>query len=229
MACAVQLSAHLCVLVVVHLLSCVQLFMIPWMAASQASLSFTTSQSLLKLKSIESMMSSNHLILYCPLLLLPPIFPSIRVFSSELVLAIRWSKYWNFSFNITPSNEHSGWFPLGLTGLISLLFKGLLRVLSSSTICKHQFFNAQPSLWSNSHICTWLLDKPWLWPYGPLLAKWCLCFLLCCLGWSNIFFQETMSFNFMASVPIWSDFGAPRNSLSLFPLLPYLFALKWWD
>ena len=108
MACAVQLSAHLCVLVVVHLLSCVQLFMIPWMAASQASLSFTTSQSLLKLKSIESMMSSNHLILYCPLLLLPPIFPSIRVFSSELVLAIRWSKYWNFSFNITPSNEHSG-------------------------------------------------------------------------------------------------------------------------
>ena len=108
MACAVQLSAHLCVLVVVHLLSCVQLFMIPWMAASQASLSFTTSQSLLKLKSIESMMSSNHLILYCPLLLLPPIFPSIRVFSSELVLAIRWSKYWNFSFNITPSNERLG-------------------------------------------------------------------------------------------------------------------------
>ena len=82
--------------------------MIPWTVASQASLSFTISQSLLKLKSIQSMMPSNCLILHCPLLLLPPIFPSTRVFSSELVLAIRWPESWSFSFSISPSNEYSG-------------------------------------------------------------------------------------------------------------------------
>ena len=74
------------------------------------------------------------------------------------------------------------WFPLGLTGLISLLSKGLSRVFSNTTVQKHQFFNAQPSLWSNSYIHTWLLEKPWLWLYGPLSAKWCLCFLIQCLG-----------------------------------------------
>ena len=73
-----------------------------------------------------------------------------------------------------------GWFPLGLTGLISLLSKGLSRALSSTPIWKHQFFSAQPSFWSNSHICIWLMEKPWLWQYGPLSAKWRLCFLLCC-------------------------------------------------
>ena len=77
-----------------------------------------------------------------------------------------------------------GWFPLGLTGLISLLSKGLLRVFSNTTIRKHQFFGTQPSLWSSSHIHTWLLEKPWLWLDGPLSAKWCLYFLIGCLGWS---------------------------------------------
>ena len=86
----------------------VQLFVTPWVAACQASLSFTISQSLLKLMSIESVMPSNHLVLCRPLLLLPLIFPSIRVFSNESALHIRWPKYWSFSFSISPSNEYSG-------------------------------------------------------------------------------------------------------------------------
>ena len=106
--------------------------------------------------SIESLMPSNHLILCHPLLLLPSIFPNIRVFSNESALCIRWLKYWSFS--ISPSNENSGLISLGLTILIFLLSKGLSRVLST-TIWKHQFTGAQPSLWSNSHICTWQLEK----------------------------------------------------------------------
>ena len=92
----------------VQSLSCVRLFVTPWTAALQASLTITNSQSLLKLMSIELVIPSNHLILCCPLLLLPSIFPSIRVFSSESVLHIRWPKYWSFSFSISPSNEYSG-------------------------------------------------------------------------------------------------------------------------
>ena len=106
--------------VIVQLQSQVWLFATPWTAPHQASLSFTFSWSLLKLMSIESVMPSNHLVLCCPLLLLPSIFPSIRVFSNELALHIRWPEYWSFSFSISPSNDIQGWFPLGLTGLISL-------------------------------------------------------------------------------------------------------------
>ena len=109
----------------------------------------TFSQSLLNLLSIESVMLSYHLILCHPLLFLPSIFPSIRVFSNESILHIRWPKYWSFSFSISPSNEYSG-----LTGWISLQSNGLLRVFSSTTIQKHQFFDAQPYLGSSSHICT---------------------------------------------------------------------------
>ena len=109
---------------------------------------------LLKLMSIESVMPSNHLTLCCPLLLPPSIFPSIRVFSNELVLCIRWPKYWSFSFSISPSNEYSGLISLGWTGWISLQSKGLSRVLSKTTVQKHQFFGAQLSLCSNSHIHT---------------------------------------------------------------------------
>ena len=127
-------------LIVVQLLSCVQLFATPWTAAHQVSLSFTISQCLLKLMSIESVMPSNHLILCQPLLLLPSIFPSIRVFSNELDLHVRWSKYWSFSFSMSPSNEYPRWFPLGLTGLISILSNGLSRVFSSTTIPKCWFF-----------------------------------------------------------------------------------------
>ena len=86
-----------------------------------------------------------------PLLLLPAIFPSIRVFSNESVLHIKWPKYWSFSFSINSSNEYSDWFPLGLTGLISWQSKGFLRVFSNTTVQKHQFFSVQLSLYSNSH------------------------------------------------------------------------------
>ena len=116
-----------------------------WPAACLASLPFIISWNLLKLKSIKSVMSSNHLILCWPLLLLPSIFPSIRVFSSELALRIRWPKYWSFSFSVSPSNEYSGFIFLGLTGLISLVPKGFWRVFSSTTIQKHQFFDSKPS------------------------------------------------------------------------------------
>ena len=164
----ILLGTFLWLIVDVQLLSCVRLFVTPWPAACQASLSFTVSLSLLKLMSIESVMASNHLILCCPLLLLPSIFPSIRVFTNESALHIRWPKYWSFSFSIRTSNEYSGlisfrpdWLDLlGLTGLISLLSKGLSRIFSSTTVQKHQFFSAQPPLWFNSHICMWLQEKP---------------------------------------------------------------------
>ena len=103
----------------VQSLSYVRLFVTPWTAAHQASLSITNSRSLLKLMSIESVMASNHLILCHPLLLLPSIFPSIRVFSNESVLRIRWPKYWSFSFSISPSNAYSGLITLAIINLIS--------------------------------------------------------------------------------------------------------------
>ena len=175
----------LLLLAVVQLLSCFQLFASPWTVAGQASLSFTVSQNVLKLMSIELVMPSNHLILCQPLLLLQPsIFPSIRVFSNELALGIMWPKYWSFSFSISPSNEYSGLISFRIEWLDLLAVQGTLRVFSSITVQKHQFFSTQPSLWSNSHICTWLLEKPYHWLYGPLLAKWCPCFLLHCLGLS---------------------------------------------
>ena len=130
----------------VQSLSRVHLFVTPWTAAGQAALSITNSQSLLKLMSIESVMPSNHLILCRPLLLPPSIFPSIRVFSSESVLCIRWQKYWSFSFIISPSNEYSGLISFRMDWLISLQSKGLSRVFSNTTIQKHQFFGAQFSL-----------------------------------------------------------------------------------
>ena len=113
----------------VQLLSCVQLFAIPWIAAHQASLSITISQSLLKLMSIMSMMPSNHLILCHPLLLPPSIFPSIRVFSNKLVLHIRWPKYWSFSFSIIPSNEYSRLISFRMDWLDLLVVQGTLKSL----------------------------------------------------------------------------------------------------
>ena len=135
----------------VQSLSCVWLFETPWTTAHQASLSITNSWSPRRPMSIESVMPSNHLILCHPLFLLPPIPPSIRVFSNESALYIRWPKYWSFSFNINPSNEHPGQSPLGWTGYISLQSKGLSRVFSNMTIQKHKFYNAQLSLVQLSH------------------------------------------------------------------------------
>ena len=146
--------------VVVQSQSPVWLFGTPWTAAHQAPLSFTISPSLLKFMCIESVMLSNHVILCHPHLLLPSVFPRIRVFSNGSAHCIRWSKYWSFSISISPFNEYSEWISFRIDWL-HLLCKGFSRVFSSTTVQKHQFFGAQPSLWSNSHICTWwLLEKP---------------------------------------------------------------------
>ena len=126
----------------------------PWTAARQASLSITNSQSLLKLMSIKSMMPSNHLILFHPLLLLPSIFPSIRVFSNKSVLQVRWPKYWICSFSISPFHEYSGLISFTINWFDLLAIQGLSRVFSNTTVEKHQFAGAQFSLGSNSHIHT---------------------------------------------------------------------------
>ena len=146
--------------VVVPSLSCVRLFSTPWTAASQASLSFTISQSLLKLMFIESVIPSKHLVLCHPLLLLPLIFPSIRVFSNDSALCIRWPKYWNFSFSLSPSNKYSGlisfridWFDLPA---VQGTLKSLLQHHSSkASILRHStFFTVQ------LYIHAWVVEKP---------------------------------------------------------------------
>ena len=176
-------------IVIVQTLSYVRLFTAPWTAAYQATLSSTVSQSSLKFRSFESVMLSNHLILCHPLLLLLSVFPSIRVFSSEWAFCIRGPKYWSSSFSISPSNEYSGlisfridWFDL-LT--VQRTFKS-----PAPQFKKNQLFSAHPSLQYNSYICTWLPGKPQLWLYRPLLAMWCLRFLMCCLGLSFLFFKR---------------------------------------
>ena len=154
----------------VQLPSRVRLFVTPWTAARQASMSIFNSHSLLKLMSIESVMPSNHLIFCCPLLLLPSIFPSIKVFSYESVLRSRWPKYWSFNFTISPSNEYSGWFPLGWTGWISLQSKELSRVYHD--FIHHDFIHSL-------HVKGFLqspspgegLFLP-CWPQHPLRTRW---------------------------------------------------------
>ena len=130
----------------VQSLSRVWLFATPWITACQDSLSITNSQSPPKPMSVESVIPSNQLILCRPLLLLPSIFPSIRVFSSESTLHKRWPKYWSFSLNISPSNEHPELISLGWTGWISMQSKGPSTVFSNTTVQKHQFFCIQLSL-----------------------------------------------------------------------------------
>ena len=137
----------------------VRLFATPWTAARQASLSITNSRSLLRFMSIESVMPSNHLIL-CHALFLPPSnFPSIKVFSNESVLHIRWPKYWSFTFSISPSNEYSGLISFRMNWL-DILAVQETWVFSNTTVQKHQFFGAQPSSQSNTHIYTWPQEKP---------------------------------------------------------------------
>ena len=123
-------------------------------SSMQNSLSFTISRSLLKLMSSESVMPCNHFILCHPIFLLPSVFPSIRVFSNESTLHIRWANYWSFSISISTSNEHLGLISFKIYRLICLQSKGLLRVFSNTIVQKHQFFGAQLSLWTNSHIHT---------------------------------------------------------------------------
>ena len=173
----------------VESLSRVWLFATPCTAARQASLFLTNSRSLLKLMSIETGMPLNYLILCHPLLLLPSIFSSIRVFSNESVLCIRWPKYWSFSFSISPSSEYSELISSRIDWFDLLAVQGTLKSLlqhhsSKASILRCSAFFMVQFSWSNSHIHTWLLEKPQLWLYRPLLAKQCLCFLICCLGLS---------------------------------------------
>ena len=153
----------------VQSLSHVWLFGTPWTAVHRASLTITNSHSLLKLTLIGWVMPSNHLILCCPLLLLPSIFPSIGVFSNESILHIRWPKYWSFSFSISPSNEYWGLISFRIDWLDLLAVQGTLRSLlqhysSKASVLWHSAF-------TNSHIHTWLLEEPWLWLDRPLSAK----------------------------------------------------------
>ena len=131
----------------VQLLSCIQLFETPWTATCQASLSVTNSRSPPKPISIESMMPSNHLILSCPLLLLPSIFPSIRVFSSESALRIRWSKFWSFSFSISASNEHLGLISFRMDWLDLLAVQGTLKSLLQHHSSKVSIYLQQVEIW----------------------------------------------------------------------------------
>ena len=141
----------------VQLLSLVRLFVTPWIAARQASLFITNSQSSPKLMCIKSAMLSSHLILCRPLLLLLSIPPSSRVFSCESTLRMRWPKYWSFSLSISPSNEHPG---LVSFSMDLLAVQGTLKSLLHTTVQKHQFFSAQLFSQSNSHIHTWPVEKP---------------------------------------------------------------------
>ena len=126
----------------------------PMNHSSQASLSITNSQSSLKFISIRSVMPSTHLILCRPLLLLPPIPPSIRVFSNESTLHMRWPKYWNFSLSISPSSEYSGLISFKMDWSDLLAVQGILKSLLQTTVQKHQLFGAKLALSSNSHIHT---------------------------------------------------------------------------
>ena len=154
----------------VQSLSHIRLFVTPWTAARQASLYIINSRSLPKLMSIESVMPFNHLILCRPLLFLPSIIPSIKVFSNESALIIRWPKHWSFSFNISPSNEHPGLIFFRLDWLDLFAGQGTLNSLlqhhsSKVSILWHS------ALWSNSHTYTWLSEKPLLWLHRPLLVR----------------------------------------------------------
>ena len=168
----------------VQSLSCVWLFATLWTAARQASLSITNSRSLLKFMSIKLVMPSNHLILCRPLLLLPSILPSIRVFPNKSVRHIKRPKYWSFSFSISPFREYSGLISFRMDWLDLLAVPGTLKSLfrhhsSKASILWHSgFFRVQLShlsvhdYWKNRNF----------WLYGPLSARWCLCFLIHCLG-----------------------------------------------
>ena len=181
---------------------------------SQASLSITKSQSLLKLMSIESVMPSNHVILCRPLLLLPSIFPSIRVFSNESVLHIRWPKYWSFSFSISPSNDYSGLISFRMDWLDLLAVQGTLKSL-------HQHHSSKASILRGSAFFIVQPPHPFMTTEKTIaLTKWtfidkeiCLLFnMLSRLVITSL--PRKLFFNFMAAITTCSDFGAPQNKVS---------------
>ena len=148
----------------------------------------------------------NYLILCRPLLLPPSIFPSIRVFSNESVLCTRWPKHWSFSFSISPSNEYLGLISFRMGWLDLLAVQETLKSFLQNYSLKASILQLS-FLYSPTHIHTCLLVKPQFWLDGPLLAKYCLCFLICCLFDHSFSSKEQSSFNFMAAFTICSDFG----------------------
>ena len=213
----------------VQSLSCVWLFATPWIAALQASLSITSSWSLPKLMSIESVMPSNHLILCRPLLLLPSIFPSIRVFSNESVFRIRWPKYWSYSFSISPSKEHPGLISFRMDRLDLLAVQGTLK-----SLLQHHSLKASVLRCSAFFIVQ--LSHPYM-STGKTIDLT-----------RQIFVGKVMSllFNMLSRLVTtflprskrllisWLQSPSavilePQKSLSLFPLFPHLFAMKRWD
>ena len=177
--------------------------------------------------SIKSVMPSNHLILCHPLFLLPLIFPSIRVFSNESALFIRWPNYWRFSFSISPSREYSGlisirWFDLlAVQGTLKSLLQhhtSKASVLQCSTFFMVQLLHPYITTGKITALTTWTFVSKVMCLLFNMLSRLVIAFL-----------PMSKHLNFMASVTISSDFGAQENSLSLLPLFPHLFAMKWWD
>ena len=193
--------------------------MTPWTVAYQASLSFTISQSLLKLKSIESVMPSNYLILWHPLLLLPSIFPSIRIFSNKSTLHIRWSKYCSFSFSISPSNEYSGLISFRIDWLCLLSVQETLKSLLQHHSTKHHFFSTQPSLWFNSFIHTWWLEKH-SFDYIDLVGKVMSLYFPPSRYVIAFLPRNKCLLNFVTTVTICSDFEVQENKVSLLSMFP---------
>ena len=208
-------------------LSRVQLFPTPWTAARQASLSISNSWSPPKLVSIESVMPSNHLILCHPLLLLPSIIPSIRVFSSESALLIRWPKYWSLSFSISSSNEYSrlisfriDWFDLLA---VHRTLKGLLQHhnLKASILWCSTFFMVHLS-----HLYRTVGKTI---AFSTLSATWCLLVFNTLSRFVIAFLPRSKCFNFMAALTILNDFGAQENKFCHCFHFFSLFVMKWWN
>ena len=200
--------AQLGIVVIVQSLSHIQLFATPWTAACQASLSFTVSQSLLKLLSIESVIPCDHLV---PFSSCPPSFLSSGSFPMSWLFTSGGQNIGAAASASVLTVNIQGWFPLGVTGLISLQLKCLSRVFSNTTVQKDQFFSAQPTLWSNSHIHTRLLEKT------IALTRWTFVSKVTSLLFNTLsrfltaFLPRSKHLNFMAAVTICSDFGAQEN------------------
>ena len=214
--------------VAVQSLSGIQLFVTPLTAACPVSLSFSMSQSLLKLTSIESVMPSNHLILCHHLLLLASIFPSIRVFSNELALRIRWPKYWSFSISVSPSNKYSGliFFRIDCFHLLAVqrTLKSLLQHHNSKTsiLCCSTFFMIQLSLW--------LLEKTKVLTIRTFVGN-VMSLLFNMLSRLVMVFLPRRKYHLILWLLSVSAMILESKSIksSLFPLFPHLFAMKWWD
>ena len=214
----------------VQSLSCVRLFAIPWIAARQASLSITNCPSLLKLMSIESVMPSSHLIFCRPLLLLPPIPPNMTVFYNESALRVRWPKYWSFSFSLSPSNEHPGLISFRIDWLDLLAVQGTLKSLL-------QHHSSKASIFQHSAIFTVQLSHPYM-TTGKTIAL---------TRWTFVGKVRSPLFNMLFKLVItflprnkhllisWLQSPSavilepPKLSLTLFPLFPHLFPMRWWD